>query len=404
MMDRLKGNYDEDLVNALKQIQAVPARNPHKAAATRARYLSSLHLFSTENRSASPVSGAFPFRLNQWIENTFSGLKRKERFSMVSTIGTIFVIASLLFGGAGVTVFAAQDDLPGDLLYSVKTLGEDVELGLAATQQSQLKFSLAFSNRRIKEMAALVENQQPVPEEVAARWQAQMNVAFSLAAGIENAQEMNGVLEQIREQIQQQEQVMAGLSENQILANPVIARVREMLREKSQLCELGLQNQEMFKYQIQHGADKENILPAIPPSPGAQSGSGINTTPGSNTGTIISPAAGGCTNCSPVQSSPGAGPGQNLNPGYCIGSDCSPNQDGTGPGPGPNAGPGSDNGPGDCTNCDPNQDGTGPGPGPNTEPGTSPNPDPEPGSGDNGGNPSGDPKSNGQTGGGGGRP
>jgi hypothetical protein len=61
-----------------------------------------------------------------WMEAIKSHNVRKERIPVLTTIVSLIVSLTLLFGGAGVTAYAAQDSLPNDFLYPVKALIESV--------------------------------------------------------------------------------------------------------------------------------------------------------------------------------------------------------------------------------------------------------------------------------------
>jgi hypothetical protein len=391
---------DQKLEQALIEIRQIGERNPEKARLGRAAYLAEVKILLKEHSHPQAVSQT-PFqRLNGWIHSIPLLTQRKERSPMFTVISTIMVIAALLFGGGGATVVAAQDSLPNQLLYPVKTLSEEVRFDLAGSPQSQLGLALSFATQRLEELAAMVQKGQLPPEDLATRLQLHLNTALQLAAGMEDVP-MLQALQQVRATIQQMQQQANMLEGGNEPENALLERVREMLIIQNRLCELGLQAPAQLRAMFEN---HNHLAPMAPPTdipvggnqqnglgPGPNSGTGgcseCTPLPGGagagvtpNAGNGAGSSSGGCMdpNCTPVQDGSGPGPGANNGTGSEGGSgsasggcmDCEPVQDGSGPGSGPNNGSGSDSGgpgsaSGGCTDCTPVQDGTGPGPGPN---------------------------------------
>jgi hypothetical protein len=68
----------------------------------------------------------------------------------------VMAILLVLFGGAGVTAYAAQSSLPGDALYPVKTGLELTQAGMARDAARQAQLYLNFAERRLDEIALLI--------------------------------------------------------------------------------------------------------------------------------------------------------------------------------------------------------------------------------------------------------
>jgi hypothetical protein len=163
----------------------VQARNPQKANSRRRQFIAEASSVLAEISPVQPVSIS-PFqRLNGWIAGIINPFNRKERVSMFSILTAVVVTLSILFGGAGATVYAAQGSLPTDTLYPVKIFSEDLRVNLAAEPQGQLNVLLDLADRRVDEIGALVAQGEPVPEEVMTRFQSQMQSAYQIAAGLE---------------------------------------------------------------------------------------------------------------------------------------------------------------------------------------------------------------------------
>ncbi len=125
---------DPQLKQLLDSLKPVPPRDPARAARGRARFLA---------ESAQPVSENAFLRLIKQIPQF-----RKERFSM-NTILTLVLVFTALFGGTAGTVYAAQDDLPTETLYPVKTFTEDLRLALASEPEARLTLLANLAQTRV---------------------------------------------------------------------------------------------------------------------------------------------------------------------------------------------------------------------------------------------------------------
>jgi hypothetical protein len=79
-----------------------------------------------------------------------------KRFS-TSTASIILVIVLALSAVGGSTVYAAQDSLPGDALYSVKLGTEQVMMILPGDDVVKAERALSFADKRVREMEVLAE-------------------------------------------------------------------------------------------------------------------------------------------------------------------------------------------------------------------------------------------------------
>ena len=67
----------------------------------------------------------------------------------------------LTLSALGGTVYAAQDSLPGDALYSVKLGIEGVTMMLGGDDVARAERALSFADKRVREMVALTEKGRP---------------------------------------------------------------------------------------------------------------------------------------------------------------------------------------------------------------------------------------------------
>jgi hypothetical protein len=353
-------NLGPQLEQLLKLAQEGPARDPQAALVGRTRFLEQARQAKLEFRSA-PVSTPLGNRHIRW-KLFFS----RRELKPMSILATVFLIVSLLAGGTGVTVAAAQGSGPGEALYAVKLAGEDVRYALATQEQTRLSLALQFANERSEEVVECLRAGAPVPEPVVARWENQLQTALRLAAGMQDG-EMNRALGQVQTQVKSQIQQMAQFDNGSNSAT--LRRLRTMLQNQTSLVEKGFKDPETFRQRMRGGPIEEppgpgNCDGCTPTGAGGQGGNPYTTgtpTPGSGYG----PGPGDCEGCTPTGS---GGDPWTATPGNSCGPGPQPTIQGTQPGPGPQ----------------PTVQGTQPGPGP--QPTTQPtNGQSDPGNGNEGG-------------------
>lgn len=227
----------------------------------------------------------------------------------MNVVLSILVVAGMLFGG-GATVYAAQDDLPNEPLYSVKTWTEDLSLQFQTNQEATVNRLMELAQVRVQEMTRLTDTNDPIPDQLRLRLEQHVQQALQLSASMDDAT-LDRTLLQIRDRLQQQDRDMEQLQlhANQ-LAQPQLDRTREMLQLRLQLVDEGLANHEMFRNTIRDGfryGPNDQANPAPQNGDGPQNGqptlvpAGPNTDPG---GPNLNP---GGSNTNPG--------GPNLNPG-----------------------------------------------------------------------------------------
>lgn len=77
-------------------------------------------------------------------------------------IGAIIIICILGASGAAI---ASQNSLPGETLYPIKILGEEVRSSLALTPESKVKMQSEFTAKRVMEVKTIIE-QDEVDQEI----------------------------------------------------------------------------------------------------------------------------------------------------------------------------------------------------------------------------------------------
>lgn len=331
---------DPDLRNQLHQLREVPEREPGQAAQGRAYYLAMAHRLAAQQRASTrsqqhTTVSETPFvRLKEWIGLIIYPLRRKERFSMVSLLATIAIVLGLVFGGAGATVLAAQDSLPGQPLYTVKTISEDARLELTSNPEARFQLALALSSRRAMEIGALIQAGELVPPQIATRLQSHMQLALSLAAGLDETTVQTEALLELQRHLRDQDRVMGqGRINAPEFTDPVVAQIREQIQNQLQLVEMGLEDPLQFQLRYHQPdldlPDESDELLATEDPSSLDGGYGPGPGPGPNE----QPGEGQLGPMTPPETPP-AGDGYGPGPVDCDPqTDCEPAYDGNGMGP-----------------------------------------------------------------------
>lgn len=298
---------------------------------------------------------------------------------MPVSIMSILLILSLLAGGAGATVYAAQDSLPDQTLYNVKILSEEISAYLASGDEARLALQMQYANRRVEEAITLCKAGVDPSPAVLDRLQRHLDQALSIIASMGEDQMIRTLL-RLRANLQKQEQSLSGVPD----PNGLLIQIRKTLRARLQWTEFGLDDPSQFRWQVRarnhfnHSPDhpgegpdastSRGITPTAEPAGGGYGpGFGITHTPthscGFSAGHGASPTTGNgngygsgphatCTPTPGNGSGYGPGPGQppddrdGFGPGpYAIGTPTPGSGYGPGPGLDPTCTPGAGNGP-----------------------------------------------------------
>lgn len=170
-------------------------------------------------------------------------------------LATILVIITLLFGGSGLSIAAAQSTLPGEFLYPIKLFSEDTQLNLTASDENQVEFALKFANRRYEEIKQLLEDGLMPPDPVIVRWQNQLLTAMQKSLESEDQiTQLNKVKDALQQQAQKMNQLQLSAE-----TEPFMNQFKNQLKSQLGLVEAGINNpdklgkelQWMFAYQQQ---------------------------------------------------------------------------------------------------------------------------------------------------------
>ena len=163
-------------------------------------------------------------------------------------LAAVLAVAVAIAGMGGGVVLAAET-LPGDFLYPVKLLSEDVKLALTPDPAGRAELEMAFVALRVQEMAQLAQQGQEVPQAVVtrmARLMEQVMMEIAKAGPDDVPPLLLGVMERTRVHQQVLEGAATGCS----------AQTQTRLQEASQVMErtrLSAENDPQFlEYQHQY--------------------------------------------------------------------------------------------------------------------------------------------------------
>ena len=255
-METPKSNL-QDLQSYLDRLRSVAPLPPKVVAQERASFLAySITLRSSAAQKLNPK----PTRRS--LADLFKSTPG-QRLSFSRAVIAILITLVLFFGSAGITVYAAQNDLPGQPLYTLKTWSENGWLSLAKTPTQKIKLNLQYSNRRVDEITHLVALGVLIPDSLVNRLQDELEATLQYAAEMDD-NAMRETLVKIRRQIESQSQVVAMLIQNSgPAADPALDRIQTRLREQIHLVITGENSPLDFKQEIQRRQhDRQEPSPA----------------------------------------------------------------------------------------------------------------------------------------------
>ena len=194
-MSQPNDSIDPRLRELLQRLDAVPPRDAQAAERGRVTFLAQAESLRRTTPARSATNRGWRIAL----------LPGRGGFTFASALGNLVIALGLVLAVSSATVYASQDALPTNLLYSVKTLSEDIRLDLAATPEARAGLALDFANRRIDELTALSETGAPLPDSVMARLQVEIEIALQSGIARDNpflANEINHTLDRLEQQLQ----------------------------------------------------------------------------------------------------------------------------------------------------------------------------------------------------------
>ena len=258
-MSSIPEEQNLEVISLIEKLLPVPERSPRAVEDGKAKFLAEAQLLQ-------PAISRTPERRHIEWKTIFS---RKVQPGM-ATISTLLLIFTLLFGGTGATVYAAQGSLPDQPLYVVKLASEDVRAGLATNNQTRSDLMMNFADMRLEEALQLAAKGKTIPGMVWERMDKQFDSALHAAAGPDD-EHMRQQLVQIQVRIAIDLAKLTKLSNDSRYSGDVV-KVQVTLLNDLQLVSLGLTDPSAFRQhmgsdQYPYGGQTSTPTGSITPQP-----------------------------------------------------------------------------------------------------------------------------------------
>jgi hypothetical protein len=234
---------DEYGKRVLAPLQPAPPLDPQISAGEKTRFL-----LKAENFRQVFVPGVDSLDKQQEHGMSMESFRKRPMSLLKALVAAL--IALFVLVGSSLTVYAAQDSLPGETLYPLKTISEDIQLSLTHSPKARLDMTLDYTNRRVDEITSLLATGRLLPAQASERFQGELESALQLAAQMEDTQMLNALWE-IKSHAENQgmtiEELINQLPEQ---AEPAIVRLQQRLHEQVKLSSIGENDPQSFRLEI----------------------------------------------------------------------------------------------------------------------------------------------------------
>jgi len=231
----------------------IPTPDPARQTAARSAFLA-------DARRLRAIPAPQARRPWGWVTSLLSP---KEVLIMTPIAKALAVVLVLSITATG-TAAAADGSLPGDALYTVDMLAEQVQLILATNDQVRAQLYLKLATERADEVLALAAKGTPPDSATLDRLQTRLQDCLAISAQLQ-PQEMNRLLTQLHEMAQLREGAMQGAGLG--AAAGLMARARQQ-------AQFGIEDPAGFQQRHRHGASWADDGPNENPGDETLPGSG----------------------------------------------------------------------------------------------------------------------------------
>lgn len=250
-------DQDPQIQKMLDPLLPVPPRDQLSAIQGRGRFLAQ----AATLRNTQPISKR---RLGLAMLFSPSFLFRKEKLAMVATF---IVVLALLFGGTGMTAYAAQGSLPGEALYPVKTFIEDTRLSLTSDPTERYTLLDQYVSTRFNELDELHTTGAPLNMAYVNRMLREIDQLLQ-AAATQSDEELVKCLEGLSIRIQDRDSWETVEEEGNYYGESEFSRLRSELNLRHQVIETGISGAESlddFRLELQNRANQPEVIPPDAP-------------------------------------------------------------------------------------------------------------------------------------------
>jgi len=185
-------------------------------------------------------------------ERTRPERRRKMSLLLAYKVMAVVMAIAIAMTGAGGGVVLAGDSLPGDLLYPVKLISEDVKFLLTREPADRAELAMTFASERVQEMETLANQGVVIPDTVLARMTQQMEQTMvEIAQG--RTEDVPALLERVmvrtRAQVRVLDQAGTGAGEENQTRLRQASQVMVCAQEAASA---GLSDPDRYQEQYQH--------------------------------------------------------------------------------------------------------------------------------------------------------
>lgn len=229
-------NESKSIQQRINKLNNIPERDANLAHHSKTEFIRQIKI------QQHAVTQAKNSRLSVWKQQ----MNLKE--VSIMKIASILVILGLLFGGSGATVAAAQTSMPGDMLYPVKMLTEDIQMDLTNDEANKFELAMKFTQRRYDEIQAVLEDGGTPSEEMVAQYQQQIKHNLEIAVELDDPTE---AVEEVHSMLQNQNMAMTQTMHFEEV-EPFQYQMQSMMQYHLQMIEENQENIEQLKLQMQN--------------------------------------------------------------------------------------------------------------------------------------------------------
>ncbi len=251
-MTRADDELEEFGKQTLAPLRSTPPQDPQATSEAKAKYL-------LERESLRQVGKTQPggedTRQTNGKRNSLGVLQHKP---VMKALAAVFLALVVILAGSSITVLAAQNSLPGQALYPVKSWSEDFRLSMTSSPNAKLSLTLYFTNLRMEEISSLLADGNTVNSQNTDRFQRELEDALQLAAQLDDTK-MQHALGEIKSHAEMQGMTMQELiSKHPPQADSAVLRLQQRLNEQVQLSNVGETYPKEFRVQVHERLQKQH--------------------------------------------------------------------------------------------------------------------------------------------------
>ncbi len=254
-MSTLPEEQDMEIIALVEKLREAPERLPQDMATGKAKFLAEAQTYPR------PVVPGPNGHNKEW--KSLFPRKVHPKLAFIPTLIVIFML--IVFGGTGVTVYAAQSSLPDQPLYSVKLASEIIRTNLPASSQTRVDLAMDFADLRLQEALQLAAKGKPIPNSLWERMESHIDFGLLTVAGMDD-QQLRQQLLKIQSRLQLELDHLSVLKTGSRYSD-MVEGIRAALLTRLQLVTIGLNDPAAFRKYMLSDQDHSDLLPVTTASP-----------------------------------------------------------------------------------------------------------------------------------------